>query len=63
MSEHSDRRSASLQEKIPSLFVKVGVLMRALTVDCVTCRRLAAATKLPVAATIRKVRASSVSMA
>src|SRR3569832_1340097 len=36
--------------------------MRALTVDCVMWRRLAAATKLPVAATARKVRASSVSI-
>jgi hypothetical protein len=37
--------------------------MRALIVDCVTCSRSAALTKLPAATTVRKVRASSVSMA
>jgi hypothetical protein len=37
--------------------------MRALTVDWVTCRRAAAPTKLPAAATARKVRANSMSIA
>jgi hypothetical protein len=36
--------------------------MRLLTVDCVTCIRCAAETKLPAAMTARNVRASSVSI-
>jgi len=36
--------------------------IRVLTVDCVTCNRCDAATKLPVATTTRNVRASSVSI-